>query len=45
MAVNNHRTLSLDLFSHGVVQCFLGVFLESSENEGKHASLNLVIGA
>ena len=35
MAVNPHRTLSSDLFSHGMAQCVLGAYLQSSEAAGK----------
>ena len=44
MAVNTQRILSLDILSHGVVQCILGVFLNISETAGKHAFENLGIG-
>lgn len=35
MAVNPHRTLSSDLFSHGMAQYVLGASLHSSETAGK----------
>ena len=34
MAVNTHRTLSPNLFSHGMVQCVQDVSLCSSETTG-----------
>ena len=34
MAVNTQRTLSSDLFSHEMVQGFLGVSLQSSKMQG-----------
>ena len=43
MGVNIHRTLSLDLFSHGMVQCVLVVSLHSSETAEDHVFLNLGI--
>ena len=45
MAVNIQRTLFPDLFSYGMVQCFLWVSLHSSETAGEHVSVNLGIGA
>ena len=45
MAVNTQITLSSDLFSHGKLQCVLGVSLHSSETAGKHDFVNLGIGA
>ena len=44
MAVSTLRTLSLDMFSHGMVQDFLGVSLQSSKNVGQHVLMNLGIG-
>lgn len=42
---NTQITLSSDLFSHGKVQCVLGMSLHSSETAGKHDFVNLGIGA
>ena len=39
------QTLSLDLFSHGMVQCVLGVSLHSFGSAGRHVFVNLQIGA
>ena len=36
MAINIHRTLSLDFLSHEMTQCTLGVSLFSSDTAGKH---------
>ena len=38
------RTLSPNIFSHGMVQCVQGVSLHRSETAGKHIGLNLGIG-
>ena len=45
MAVNTLRTLCLDIFSHGMVQYFLGVSLHSLETAGKQVFVKQVIGA
>ena len=34
MAIDTHKTLSLDLFSHGMVQCVLGVFYTALKLQG-----------
>ena len=39
MAVNSHRTLSLDLFYHGMAWCVLGMSLQSPETIWKHVSV------
>ena len=44
LAVNAHRPISPDHFSHVMVQCVLGVSLPSSENAGMSAFVNLAIG-
>lgn len=44
MAISTQRILSSDLFSHEMVQCFLGVSLQSFENVGKFVFVNLGIG-
>ena len=42
-ADNSHRTLSPDLFSHGMVRCVLGLSLHSSETAANHVFVNLGI--
>ena len=44
MVNNIHRTLSLDTFSYGNVQCVLGVSLHNFETARKHTFVNLGIG-
>ena len=42
-ADNSHRTLSPDLFSHGMVRCVLGLSLHRSETAVKQVFVNLEI--
>lgn len=44
MAINTHRALSTDIFSHGIVQCVLIVSIHNSETARKYAFVNLVVG-
>ena len=44
MEINSQRTVSPDIFSHGMVQCVLGVSVHNSEAARKHAFVNLGIG-
>ena len=43
-ASHTHRRLSPDLFSHGMVHCFLDMSLQSSETAGEHVFVILGIG-
>ena len=45
MTFNTHRTLSPDLFSHGMVHSVLGLSIHSSETVGKQVFVNLRIWA
>ena len=44
IAVNTHKPVYPDIFSHKMVQCVLGVSLHNSETEEKQTSVNLEIG-
>ena len=44
MVVNTDRIHSSDMFSHGMVQYFLEIYLHSSETSGEHVLLNVGTG-